>query len=418
MNLSPRRGFTLIELLVVIALIAILIGLLVPATQRVREAANRTQCSNNLKQLGLALHSYHDAKKCFPPGLVNDQLNTSDSEATGFTLILPYLEQDTTYKLYSFDDPWYAPSNYRAVGIQVPLFFCPSNRSGGAIDLKPLESEWGCVLPPSAAACDYAFCKGANGALHRNWQRTPLEVRGVFGLRGPAEINTGVRLLDIRDGTSATFAMGEAAGGSQSFLVRDMQNPAIPATVVLTGQSITIEQSWSAAGVGDTSHPWYGSVLGVTAQYGLASDPRDEVLNRKPTTPTVYGGDARGDNASGRDFISGFRSVHTGGGNFLFCDGSVRFVHDGIQPAVYRALSTYAGGETVALDDLLEQSLLLHRISGIRQATTLTFELILSARVTCSLWNKPTLIRKPSVTHPYGFGNPVRHRPQDSENSV
>jgi prepilin-type N-terminal cleavage/methylation domain-containing protein/prepilin-type processing-associated H-X9-DG protein len=351
---TPRRclrpGFTLIELLVVIAIIGVLIGLLLPAVQKVRESANRVQCQNNLRQCGLALHQYHGGHGSFPPGMVSTGTNVADADATGFTFLLPYLEQDNTFQLYHFDDPWYAKSNYQAVGIPVKAFFCPSNRDLGLLDLSPFEAQWGVPLPPVAAGSDYVFSKGANGSLISNFNKTPLSLRGVFGIHSSWQDQTGVRLSDIRDGTGMTLAMGDAAAGTPAYLVRDLTN-ANSAAIDMTGKPVVLEQSWSAAGVGDLAHPWYGSVLGVTAQYGFDPSPRDEPMNRKPTTPTVFGGDPYGDNRTGRDLIGGFRSMHPHGCNFLFCDASVRFVEESIQAPIYRALSTYAGGELVAATD-------------------------------------------------------------------
>jgi prepilin-type processing-associated H-X9-DG protein len=299
-----------------------------------------------MKQIGLALHNHHMTHGAFPAGLVCSGSNTTDAEATGFTYLLPFLEQDTTHRLYHFDDPWFAQTNYDAVGRDIRVFFCPSNRPSGRINLAPMAQQWGAALPPYAGSTDYAFNKGANGSLYPDGRKVPYEVRGAFDVLPPENGHTGVRLTEIGDGTTHTFALGEAAGGMPGLIVRSLADPEQPVIDPFTGQPAIIEQSWSAAGVGDTSHPWYGSVFGVTAQFGFAPDPRDEPMNRRLLTPTVFGGGTT-DNANARDYVSGFRSRHSGGCNFLFCDGGVRFVRRTIRPEVYRAMSTANGGETV-----------------------------------------------------------------------
>jgi prepilin-type processing-associated H-X9-DG protein len=171
-----------------------------------------------------------------------------------------------------------------------------------------------------------------------------------------------VRLTDVTDGTSTTFAIGEGAGNSPRYLLREMTYNdqgvilgAGPATNPYTGERIQPDQAWAVASLAGENHPWYASIFGVTAQYGLAPNPRDEPMNNRLVMPSAYADTEfsrnwTGDNRDGWAFISGFRSLHAGGCNFLFCDGSVRWVSETIDPGVYRSLSTYAGGEIVPGD--------------------------------------------------------------------
>ena len=189
-----RNAFTLIELLVVIAIIALLIALLLPAVQQVRESARRTQCRNQLKQLGLALHNYHDLHLTFPPGVIAADGNLQDGLHSGLTLLLPQLDQTTVYEKYDFDVSWRDPSNRAATSTSLSMVRCPSCPGG-------LPQSGGFNLPTS----DYAFSKG-----NRAWLCFDGQVKsGMF------DVNSHVRTRDVTDGMSNTFAMGETMSSAQ-----------------------------------------------------------------------------------------------------------------------------------------------------------------------------------------------------------
>jgi prepilin-type N-terminal cleavage/methylation domain-containing protein/prepilin-type processing-associated H-X9-DG protein len=349
MATRTRPGFTLVELLVVIAIIAVLIGLLLPAVQKVREAAARMTCTNNLKQLGLALQHYHSAQGTFPPGLIAPQDDLQFLQTSGFTLLLDYIEQGNWNALYHPDQVWYAPANFDAVSTQMPLFYCPSNRVRGQINLQPLVPNAGRPLP-NPGACDYLFSKGTNAAVCGHTE-VPVAARGVF------DVNTRTRMSEITDGTSTTFAMGEGAGGNRRYLVRWLYPDTTPAINPFTGQQQIADQSWSAGAMASeilhsTKVPG-GSVLGVTAERGGFTPVLDEPMNNLLVLAALdyNNGCSNSDPTPGKyDTISGFRSMHASGCNFLFCDGSVRFVNQAVAPDVYRGLSTMAGGEVVGGD--------------------------------------------------------------------
>ena len=342
-----RTAITLIELLVVIAIMGVLIALLLPAVQRVREAASRASCRNNLKQMGIALHNYHDTQGSFPSGItVKGTDNLEMGGFCGFVPLLPFLEQDNLFNGWDLSGKWYDPPNAALVSVEVKVFYCPSNRTSGVIDMSFLIPFAGRPLP-NLAATDYLLCKGANSALCETTQ-VPPGARGVF------DVNTQTRLTDIADGTSNTFAIGEGAGNNPRFGIRHYYPDTTPAQDLFPGQSALLDQSWSSGPTATRAlHSLgllQGSCLGVTAQRGGYSPPFDERMNNPLGLPALdcnNGCSNSGTVPGTYDTSAGFRSAHSGGCNFLFCDGSVRFVTDAVSPDTYRALSTMAGGEVL-----------------------------------------------------------------------
>ena len=339
-RMRRHRGFTLIELLVVIAIIAVLIALLLPAVQQAREAARRTQCKNNLKQLGLALHNYHDTLLTFPP---RETGTSTNSRMSGFYGLLPYLEQGALYDAIKAGDPangippqgpavW---SSWSVWDVTQPWALCPSDSSGGT----------------TVKRVNYMFSVG--DTIDNNAHST--NVRGLFSQRN------GVNMGQISDGTSNTIAMAEHLRGDQGPTAGNQVR--IKEGIALSVGGIVTNPGECLATVGE------GGYYTASTQAKIKSGGRlwDGQVQWVGFT-TVIGPNgpscAVTDNASGDDASSILSpsSNHTGGVNALMADGSVRFISDsihtgdlnmpsvtsGISPyGVWGALGSRAGGEAV-----------------------------------------------------------------------
>jgi prepilin-type N-terminal cleavage/methylation domain-containing protein/prepilin-type processing-associated H-X9-DG protein len=298
-----RPGFTLIELLVVIAIIAVLIALLLPAVQAAREAARRMQCTNNLKQLGIALHNYHDIHGRFAPGSIQVNLPNNYSYRQPFvTSLLPYLEQGNLTNSFNFNLSFQEDSNSTTRGARVKVFDCPSDQqvvftnNGGSI----------------------SDVKGNYGV---NWGQN---VYGDPGLPAPFGLNYGASMAELTDGTSQTLLMAE--------LIQTPHPPGQPVDVIDRRGRVWSDQP--------SSHQ-ISTRLGPNSQvpdYGACW-----VEPKAPCTRNT---------GDGPNHYIASRSLHPGGVNALFGDGSVHFLKDSIALPTWRALSSRSGGEVISSDAL------------------------------------------------------------------
>jgi prepilin-type N-terminal cleavage/methylation domain-containing protein/prepilin-type processing-associated H-X9-DG protein len=329
-----RRAFTLIELLVVIAIIAILIGLLLPAVQKVREAAARAKCSNNLKQIGLAALNYESANRVLPPSLtVNLGAAPGKPGQPGFpypgivhswaTPLLPFMEQENVFRQYDMNFPWFSsplivpgtPNNQAACQNQIPTFICPSSPR----DNRTCSGTFNFGVPfpfTNFAATDYATCSSINQgsitffgypatttqAMTYSAMCPLLQGAGIVPLLG-VPLSKPNSIVNVKDGSSNTILVCEDAGRPDFYIGRTF-----------------VDSHLNDGGWGDHE-----------CDYGL-----DGAIKGSTTSPGNCVINCHNDNES--------YSFHTGGANFVFADGSVRFIVETINPQTFAALLTANGG--------------------------------------------------------------------------
>ena len=297
-----RVGFTLIELLVVIAIIAVLISLLLPAVQSAREAARRAQCVNNLKQIGLALHNYHDTWGRFPMGSVQVATPNGAYRRPFLASLMPFIEQQNLFNSYNYDLSFEQPANITTRATIISTFTCPTdqqqifvNNAGTVTDVK--------------------------GSYGVNWGQN---VYANQVLAAPFGLNYGATLAELLDGTSQTYLMAEL-----------IQTPHP------TGQPVSVIDRRGRIWSDQPSSHQISTKLGPNS---LAPDYGACWPNSVPKTPCT-----RNTGDSDNHYI-GSRSYHPGGVNGLLGDGSVRFFKDSIDLTTWKALSSRAGGEVISAE--------------------------------------------------------------------
>lgn len=352
-NRTPSRGFTLVELLVVIAILAILVGLLLPAVQKVRAAAARSACQNNLKQIGVALHNFEGARQHLPPAFPAEPRADRPFEPAYFyswsvlAQLNPYLEQtaiynrmDLTLPMYAFPSLSVLPENQFAVGQLVKIFVCPADK------MRPVFSGYGVTdFGPS----NYAACLGSGATAGGPPFGTPWAADGAF------EANVKGRFLGISDGLSNTVVFSESTLGEGPVAPNPGGVGPLPVDdprkvyTYLNGAAVTDAACDAAAGGATTT--WNFDML-RGAQWASGAIRCASYNHYYPPNPAKPDCISILNVLGPQRFTSvGFkaaRSFHPGGVNVLLGDGAVRFVSDGILPETWTALATRAGNEVVA----------------------------------------------------------------------